>query len=187
LSRVAAISSQLPNGCLNQVDLLRSPKAAPLREKFAKLFHDLRPHFITAFADARPDGDYKVLDPATKSIRHGAYCFRQDLLGRAPPAGVHSRDGSVGRIGDQDGQAVGGSNRQRYPRCVRDQGVALAQFARLFSKNYFLGMNLTEGSKTLAGWPIGTSTGTEAVFQPRELIEHFGPIDLASQSKQSSL
>ncbi len=101
---------------------------------------------------------------------------------------MDSRDSPVFRIGDEDGQAIGGANRQSEAGSVRNERVCLAQIAGAIGENHLVGMNLPDDSQVLARRPGPTVAGTKTVFQPPEVFQNFGPIDVASiQAKQPPL
>ena len=92
----------------------------------------------------------------------------------------------IGWIGDQDRQAIGGANGQRYPRTIRNEGVAFAQASGLVRHDNLIRVGLPEGGKAAVRGPIGAGSCPESVLQPGKFFERLSPVHaLAIDTKQS--
>ena len=89
-------------------------------------------------------------------------------------------------IGDQDREAIGCANGQRYPRTIRNECVAFAQASGLLRHDNLIRVGLPEGGKAGVGRPIGAESCPEAVFQPGQFVKRLSPVhSLAVDTKQS--
>ncbi len=122
LSHSDAISSQLPTRRLDQIDFGSSGKT--------KLDRYLGTHLEAAPADSGPDRHHQILGFTAKLPTHRVHGFRRNLRYNASPSGVNRGHRPIFRVGDQNRETIGSSNRQADARRIRDQCIALALQAR---------------------------------------------------------
>lgn len=85
---------------------------------------DLFADLVAARSDAGPDQRFHALGAAAVFEDHASDRVSDDLGGGAAPAGVYGGDGADGRVDEQDGAAVGGSDAEQAIRLFADEGVA---------------------------------------------------------------
>jgi len=148
---------ELPKVFLSQVDAVLFSRSAELHRHF-------RPHLVAARADRGPNGHSNFFRPRAKPTGHLAQRFCHDAANRAAPPRVHRGDGMVGRIGDQDGNAIGGTNCQDESGLIGDQSVGLAAYSRSIGKDHTVGMDLTNGRRRQRR-PANSIAGSESVHK----------------------
>ena len=95
------------------------------RRRFAHGREHLGSHFVAPSADRRPKVNRKVADPAPESLGHRGEPRLQHPGRRPAPARVEQRHGAAGRVGHEDGHAVGQGHRQQDARRAGRMSVAL--------------------------------------------------------------
>jgi hypothetical protein len=180
LFRADAISSQLPTRRLNQIDFSASGEL--------ELSRDLRTYFEAARTDSRSNGDDQILRFAVEALTHGLYRFRRDLRYYAAPPGMNRRYCPSSRIGDQNGETIGGPDRKADARQIRDQGVALALKPWGFHDQNAVRVNLLGGSQLSADRPSSTQPSPKPVLDPCQVFECLRSKNvIAAAPEQSSL
>ena len=122
-----------------------------VRKFRGEFFRHFVADFVAAAADAWAQCGDHVFGPRAEFHLHAAQRFFGDALRRAAPAGMNRGHGGLLSIGQQDGNAVGGLDRQQNAGFARDQGIA---FGGLFAMWKFgrahdvhdVGMNLAQPS-----------------------------------------
>jgi hypothetical protein len=147
LSRAAVISSQLPTDRLSKIYIRLARKVTTLREEPGELGGYLRSDLVTAGSNARADRDHQVLGPGTELAGHSLERCRYYFEYSTAPASVNRRDGSVSRIGHQDGKTVGSANGERDAWGIRDHRVTLADIPRSAGNEHPIRVNLPKGRK----------------------------------------
>ena len=85
---------------------------------------EIRADFITARPDRRTDRHDKVRGLAGELMLHFLDCGHSDTCRGSAPAGMHGSDRTGSRVGDEQRDAIGGADDQRYIRSVRDKRIA---------------------------------------------------------------
>jgi len=122
-----------------------------VRKLRGEFFHYFVADFVAAAANAWSQCGDHVLRAGAKFHLHAAQRFFGDALRRAAPSGMNRGYCRLLSIGQQDGNAVGGLDRQQNAGFARDQGIA---FGGLFAMWKFgrahdvhdVGMNLAQPS-----------------------------------------
>jgi hypothetical protein len=93
---------------------------------------------------------------------------------------VHGRDGPFRGIGDQDRQAIGGSNSQHDSRPVGNQRIALAKRGSPISQQYDIGMNLSKSCDfRVYRRPLRAGSGSKTMRQPGEILQRLRQVHSA--------
>ena len=151
-----ACLDELATICLRQVD--PCPPAKPELDGY------FGPNFKAARPNSGPDRDLEVLRPRPEALTHCLHGFGPDFQSGTSPACVNGGHGLMSNIRHQDRQAVGGSNGQQDSRCIRNQGIALADYASGIGREDIRGVHLLKGSHRHAGGPSLRGAGTESVL-----------------------
>ncbi len=99
--------------------------AQRVRMRDLELFRHFGSHFETAVADAGADGGEDVCRARAITARQLGDRLGCDAADDAPPTGMDGGDGAVNGVGEEDGQAVRGADRQPKAGFVRHDGVGL--------------------------------------------------------------
>jgi len=127
---------------------------------------DLRAHFETAAANPGPDRDIEVARIAPEAFLHPGDRFCQDARQDAPPACVDRPHCLTRRIGNEDGEAIGNLNRERYSRLIARQSVPFEGPGREAADHlYDVGVKLAEGDQ-------GHSSQSERSCEPVSVQLH---------------
>ncbi len=188
MSQSVVISSQEPKVRLGEVDVRSTAQIATLREKRRKLNGNFRPYFKTTRADSWAYGNYQVVGVRTELLRHGLDRLWKNPLDCPSPTRMDRRDSPVFCIRHQDGQTIGGADRQRDAWLIGDDRIAFSHQTRGFSVQNFVGMNLPEDGKVRSIRPVGAELCAKAVLEPGDLFEHLRAVDVSAvEAKQLSL
>lgn len=110
-------------------------------------------HFVRTRADARADRGADAVAAGAEALHR-----RQGRIGypgqRPSPASVGSADDTRRRVGEQDGRAIGGENREQQAGAVADHRIrmrTLILWPGPLSHDRFSRMNLVNGDKLRAG------------------------------------
>ncbi len=180
LSGCDAISSQFSTGSLNKIDLNPS-----LQLELSRHFGT---HFETASTNSGTDRNHQILRLAVEVQTHSVDGFRRDLGHHPAPSGVNRGNCSISRIGDQDRETIGGSNRQADAGAIGNQRIALALRPRRLHHQNAVGVNLFGSCQFTGGRPRWAEAGPKTVPQPRQTVERFRAKNLvAATLEQSSL
>lgn len=99
---------------------------ARLRKLRGEFLDNVGTDFITALTDARADGGENVGRSRREFHLHAAQRFCGDARDCAAPSGVNGGDGAMTRIDEQNGNAVGGLNREKQAGRAGGEGVAFS-------------------------------------------------------------
>ena len=80
--------------------------------------------FIAADTNRRADRHDKVRGLAGELMLHFLDCGHSDTCRGSAPAGMHGSDRTGSRVRDEQRDAIGGADDQRYIRSVRDKRIA---------------------------------------------------------------
>jgi hypothetical protein len=171
----------------DQVDLCAPDKL--------ELGRHLWSHLETAGADSRSNRDQQILrlgaEPLCQRFHNSGRYFRH----YTPPTGVDRSNHAVSGIGHQDGEAIGGSNRQTDPWLIRNECVPFALRSARFDHQDVVGMHLRGGSQPVTSRPSFSRTsfrrpsiaqaGPKTVPEPGQAIQGLGPVNvIAVKAKQ---
>jgi len=154
-----------------------------LLELNCDLWSDLK----TARSNPGSDGYNQIFWPGAKTIRHGLYRFGNDAQGRASPAGMNGGDSAMGRVGHEDRQAIGGTDRECDPWMVSDESIAFRKAAGMLRGHDFIRVYLANAGQVSCVRPTGAGAGAEAMFQPRQVVERRCAVDVAAVKGKQSL
>jgi len=115
---------------------------------------DFGADFVTARADAGADGGDDVGGARAEFHSHFAENFLGDARECAAPAGVDGGDYAAARVGEEDGDAIGGLHGEKYAGRLRDERVGVGGARRSVRPgNYVnhIGMKLLRGDQGKGG------------------------------------
>jgi hypothetical protein len=101
-----------------------------ISELRGELRGDFGADFVAAAADGGADGGQQVTGPRTEVHLHLADGFDDDAAERAAPSGVDGGDGTLLRIREKDGDAIGGLDGEKQALAIGGRSVATAGFRR---------------------------------------------------------
>ena len=101
------------------------------------------------------------------------------LLCRTAPAGVNGGDRTMHGIHHQQGDAIGGLDRNEHPWRVLQKRVAVAQTpGPATAGNYDIRVNLMQRGEVAATAETVRPACTETVHQPVESLERSNPVNI---------
>ena len=107
-----------------------------VREAPLKRFLHLFPHFITTHTDGRTQHGKQASRLRTIHAAHLPHSLFHQACQRATPPGMNCRHGSLFRVHQQHGQAIGGSHRQQDTSLLGQQRITYGLCnARLFRQS----------------------------------------------------
>lgn len=117
---------------------------------------DFRTDFVTAATDGRTNRGDKFARPRSKLHFHASDGFFHDARERASPAGMHSGNGAVARIRQENRNAVSRLNGKQQPWHTCDGRIAAAGFiGHTWKFANEVGMELFQGHQG----EVGASNG----------------------------
>jgi hypothetical protein len=186
MSHGDAISSQLPSDRLGEIHFGSAAQVMTLRKPRFELNRNLRPNLKATCANPRPDGDDQIFGPAAKAISHSLRRFRNYTQDCPPPAGVNGCHSAMAGVSHKDWQAIRRADGQRNSRAIGDEGVAFPKATCLCRGHDQVRVYLSNAGEAGGVRPSGTDTSAEAMFQPGQVAERLGAIDVtAVEGKQS--
>lgn len=140
---------------------------------------DFRTDFEAAVRDGRSDGENRGGGVCGKICPHFVQGGGKNAVDGAAPAGVNDGYGVVVGVGEDKGDAIGGSDSDPSIRMGGVQGVTLAEEPGFrFDSFYYCGVNLLEFGRGLVGDPIVVNARTETVIKPAKRVEQGRPVEL---------
>lgn len=139
-----------------------------ISELRGELRGDFGADFVAAAANGGADGGQQVNGPRAEVHLHLADGFDDDAAECAAPSGVDGGDGTLLRIREKDGDAVGGLDGEKQALAIGGRSVAMAGFRRRGIKEVDdVRMDLLEGEEREAACAesgLETATVFEDIF-----------------------
>lgn len=146
---------------------------------FTKLLSHIYTHLITAFPDARTNGDVQIFRTAGEFAVQFVNGVAGNVSYGSTPAGVDRSDSSIAGIDDQDRYAVRRLDCDKDTGRVFDEGVSLPQRAGVpIGGDHGIGMDLVESGDIWTLAEIFGQPGAKTMHQPIECIQQTDAIDV---------